>query len=64
MSALEALTNAVVGILVSYGVTLWLLPIWGLQPAPIDAAGITWLYFWVSFLRSWAIREIFRRAHG
>jgi len=61
MSAIEALTNATVGLLVSWVVTYLALPIWGLQPSPADAAGITAFYFVVSFLRAWAIREAFRR---
>ena len=33
ISAVEALTNAVVGLLVSWGVTYWCLPFWGLAPS-------------------------------
>lgn len=61
ISALEACVNALVGLIVSWAVTYWLLPLWGLSPSPADAAGITGLYFLVSFARSWAIREAFRR---
>jgi len=61
MSAIEALTNATVGLLVSWVVTYLALPLWGLQPSPADAAGITVFYFVVSFLRAWAVRECFRR---
>ena len=61
MSAIEAMCNATLGLAVSWAVTYWCLPLWGLQPSAPDAAAITALYFVVSFLRSWAIREVFRR---
>lgn len=61
MSAIEALTNATIGLLVSWAVTYWCLPWWGLEPSAPAAASITALYFVVSFLRAWAIREVFRR---
>ena len=61
MSALEALCNAVVGLLVSWAITYWALPFWGLTPSPAQAGGITAMYFCVSFARSWALREVFRR---
>ena len=61
MSALEALTNATIGLLVSWGVTYWCLPWWGLQPSAKASLGITAFYFAVSFARSWAIREAFRK---
>jgi len=61
MSAIEALTNAAIGLLVSYAVTYLALPLWGLTPSLSQSAGITAMYFVVSFLRAWAIREVFRR---
>lgn len=62
LSAFEALCNAVIGLAVSWAVTFYALPLWGLTPSASASAGITALYFVVSFVRSWAIREIFRRA--
>ena len=61
MSAVEALTNAILGLVASWAVTYLALPLWGLTPSPTDAAGITALYFVISFLRAWVIREVFRR---
>jgi len=61
ISAAEALVNATVGLLVSYLVTLFLLPVWGLTPSASASAGITATYFVVSFARGWVIREGFRR---
>lgn len=61
LSALEALTNAVIGLFVSWAVTYALLPLWGYSPTVAESAGITVMYFFISFARSWVIREVFRR---
>lgn len=61
MSAVEALTNAGIGLIVSWMLTMFALPIWGYAPGPGHAAGITGMYFLASFARAWALREIFRR---
>ena len=61
LSLAEALANALIGLAVSWAVTFWLLPLWGLQPGPVEAAQITALYFVVSTLRGFAVREAFRR---
>jgi hypothetical protein len=57
----EALTNSVLGLFVSWLVTFTLLPLWGLSPSAAQSAGITAMYFFISFARSWVIREVFRR---
>lgn len=64
LSAVEALTNAVVGLFVSWLVTLHALPLWGLEPSPLQAGGITAMYFVISFLRAWVIREWFRNVYN
>ena len=56
MSALEALCNAIIGLVVSWTLTAFVL---GYTPA--QAIGVTLLFFCASFLRSWAIREAFRK---
>lgn len=61
MSALEALCNASIGLIVSWAVTYWCLPFWGLEPSASASLGITAFYFVVSFARAWAIREVFSR---
>ena len=48
MSAIEALTNAAVGLVVSWAITFLALPLWGLQPSAMQAGGITGMYFVVS----------------
>ena len=61
ISAAEAFVNATVGLLVSWCVTYWGLPLFGLTPSASASALITGLYFVVSFARAWIIREGFRR---
>ena len=61
LSAIEALCNAVVGLAVSWCITFYALPMWGLEPSARASAGITGMYFGISFARSWAIREAFRK---
>ena len=57
----ESLCNAAVGRLVSWAATYALLPFWGLYPSPSGAAGITGLFFCLSFARARVIRWAFRR---
>ena len=56
MSALEALVNAAVGLVVSWAATLFVL---GYSPA--QSAAITGMFFGLSFARAFIIREMFRR---
>jgi hypothetical protein len=60
MDAAEAATNAALGLLVSWAVTYYALPMWGLTPSPMASVQITALYFVISFVRAWAIRWSFR----
>lgn len=57
----EALTNASVGFLVSWAATWGLLPLWGFEPSPGGALGITAMFFALSFIRAWVLRAMFRR---
>jgi hypothetical protein len=56
MSALEALVNAAIGLVVSWAATFFIL---GYSPA--QSAAITGMFFGLSFTRAWVIRELFRR---
>ncbi len=56
MSALEALCNALVGLVVSWCATFFVL---GYSPA--GSAAVTAMFFGLSFVRAWALRELFRR---
>lgn len=57
LSALEALVNAAIGLLVSWAATLFVLGY-----SPVQSAAITAMFFGLSFTRAWIIREVFRRA--
>lgn len=56
IDALEAIINATIGLAVSWLLT-WLV----LGYAPAAAAGVTAMFFFASFTRSWVIRAAFRR---
>ena len=56
MDTLEALSNAVIGLLVSAAITHYVLGF----PA-MESAGITAMFFAVSFARARILRAIFRR---
>lgn len=55
MDALEALSNAVIGLVVSWAATLFVLGYTATQSATITAG-----FFAISFIRSWCIRRLFR----
>jgi len=56
ISAIEALCNAVVGLVVSWAATFFVL---GYSAA--GSVAVTAMFFVLSFLRAWAIREAFRK---
>lgn len=56
MSALEAFTNAAIGLAVS-----WLATYFVLGYSAAGSAGVTAMFFILSFVRAYALREIFRR---
>ena len=58
---MEALANASIGLVVSWAATFLLLPLWGFTPSPTGAAGITGLFFGLSFIRARVLRYVFRR---
>jgi len=61
ISLLEANTNAVVGLVVSWLFTFFCLPLFGLTPTAGEAAGITSAYFLLSVARGYVIRRVFNR---
>jgi hypothetical protein len=56
MSALEALTNAAVGLVISWCATFFVL---GYSPA--GSAAVTAMFFVLSFVRAWVLREVFKK---
>jgi len=61
MSLVEANTNAVVGLVVSWCFTYWGLPLFGLEPSPVEATQITAVYFFLSVGRSYVLRRVFNQ---
>ena len=59
MSMVEILTNISLGLVISFLMTLCLLPVWGFKPKYTDAAEITALYTVVSMVRSYVVRRCF-----
>ena len=59
MSFIEAKTNAIVGLAVSWLFTFLCLPWFGLEPSPLDATWITACYFILSLGRSYVLRRLF-----
>lgn len=55
LDTIEALANAVVGLLVSWAATFFIL---GYSVA--GSIAVTAMFFVISFARSWALRRIFR----
>ncbi len=56
MTALEALANATIGLLVSWAATFFIL---GYSAS--GSAAVTAMFFCLSFARSYALRLLFRR---
>lgn len=61
LDTIEAAANAGIGLLVSWAATYMLLPLWGLHPSASVSAGVTGLFFALSFIRARVLRAIFRR---
>ena len=60
----ESFANLGVGIAVSWLITFWVLPWWGLEPSVGQAVEITLLYTVASVVRSYALRRAFTRSAG
>jgi hypothetical protein len=56
MTALEALANAAIGFAVSWAATFWVL---GYTAS--GSAGVTLMFFGLSFARSYILRRLFAR---
>lgn len=56
LDAAETLANATIGLLVSWAAT-WLV----LGYSPAQSAGVTAMFFGLSFARSFVLRAVFRR---
>lgn len=59
MSAIETTANIGSGVLISWGLTFYVLPLWGYAYSAAQALEITALYTAVSWVRSYAWRRWF-----
>ena len=55
----ESLVNLGLGLLVSWLLTFWALPAWGLEPSVGQAAEISILFALASLARSYGLRRAF-----
>jgi hypothetical protein len=60
-SALEAVTNVIVGYLVAVGANLIVLPAFGYNVTIYDSFAIGWFFTLISMIRSYALRRLFNR---
>ena len=60
-SALEAVTNVVVGFLVAVGAKLLVLPAFGYHVTVYDSFAIGWVFTVISMMRSYFLRRLFNR---
>ena len=60
-SALEAVTNVVVGFLVAVGANVIVLPAFGYNVTVYDSFAIGWFFTLISMIRSYALRRVFNR---
>lgn len=59
LSFIEAKTNAILGLVVSFLFTFYGLPLFGVEPTVGASAGITACYFLLSLGRSYVVRRVF-----
>lgn len=59
MSAIETLVNVTVGFLISWCVTIWVVPLWGIEYTASQAFEITLMMFFVSTARLFLFRRLF-----
>ena len=62
-SLMEAATNIIVGIALSWLLTFFVMPFWGFNPTIGQALEVTAVFTVVSFARSYALRRIFNHWH-
>mgnify|MGYP001576346367 FL=1 len=63
-SVLETITNTIIGLVVSYLVQLTIFPLYGIKISHNTNIQITFIFFVVSFGRSYLIRRIFNKLHS
>lgn len=62
-SAIETTANTIIGLVVSYLVQLIIFPLYGIKISHNTNIEITFIFFVVSFGRSYLLRRIFNKLH-
>lgn len=60
-SLLEAISNLAAGIIISWLLTFYVLPVFDLHPSATEASYITLMFTTASIIRSYTLRRIFNR---
>lgn len=60
MDALEAVTNACVGLAVSFLAVRYVFPLWGWEVTHAQAVGVTGMFWALSAARTYVLRKVFR----
>lgn len=64
LSLFESVTNACIGLMVSWAFTYFCLPLFGINPGAAQALVITLCYFVLSLGRGYVLRRAFARLEG
>lgn len=59
LSLVESIFNALIGILISFLVQMWIFPYFGIHVSKTTNIQITLIFFVVSIIRSFALRRLF-----
>jgi hypothetical protein len=62
-SLVEAVTNTVIGFIISLSSTFLIFPLFGIESTLLKNVGITIFFTFVSILRSYALRRVFNKKH-
>ncbi len=64
MSAVEAITNVIIGYAVAWMLTWTVLPLFGYAPSVSDTFSISAIFTAASLVRSYVLRRLFNRMGG
>lgn len=57
--AAEAWANTFIGLGISWSVTFFIFPVFGMYPSVSESFGVSMLFFFLSFARSYLLRTLF-----
>ncbi len=62
-SIYESIANTIIGLVVSYAVQRLIFPLYGIKISESTNIQITFIFFVVSFVRSYTLRRVFNKLH-